>query len=98
MNWKTEAIDKLRQYEAMKRAVLSIPLEISRLASAAHSIRSAVSDGTPVSGGGSGREDMLLSNIVHRVELEDSLDQVKKWVAMVRGWIRNSQHRRAPDA
>lgn len=83
MNWKSEAVDKLRQYEAKKLSLVNIPLEISRLESAACSIRSAASDGTPVSGGGSGREDMLLSNIVHREELERSLEQAKKWVATV---------------
>lgn len=83
MNWKSEAVDKLRQYEAKKLSLVNIPLEISRLESAACGIRSAASDGTPVSGGGSGREDMLLSNIVHREELERSLEQAKKWVATV---------------
>lgn len=83
MNWKSEAVDKLRQYEAKKLSLVNIPLEISRLESAACGIRSAASDGTPVSGGGSGREDMLLSNIVHREELERSLEQAKKWVALV---------------
>lgn len=83
MNWKSEAVDKLRQYKAKKLSLVNIPLEISRLESAARGIRSAASDGTPVSGGGSGREDMLLSNIVHREELERSLEQAQKWVALV---------------
>lgn len=83
MNWKSEAVDKLRQYEAKKLSIVNIPLEISRLESAARGIRSAASDGTPVSGGGSGREDMLLSNIVHREELERSLEQAQKWVALM---------------
>ena len=83
MNWKSEAIEKLRQYEAKKRSLQNIPEEIRRLESAMKSIRSATADGTPVSGGGSGREDMMLSNIVHREELERSLDQAKKWVAFV---------------
>lgn len=83
MNWKSEAVDKLRQYEAKKLSLVNIPLEISCLESAARGIRSAASDGTPVSGGGSGREDMLLSNIVHREELERSLEQAQKWVALV---------------
>ncbi len=81
MNWKPEAIDKLRQYEAKKTALKTIPEEITRLKSAAQGIRSATADGTPVQGGGSGREDMLLSNIVVREELEKTLEQVKLWVA-----------------
>lgn len=83
MNWKTEAVDKLKQYEAKKRSLKSIPLEIARLELSMQSIRSATADGTPVSGGGSGREDMMLSNIVHREELERSLEQAQKWVALV---------------
>jgi hypothetical protein len=82
MNWKPEAIDKLRQYEAKKTALKTIPEELARLKSTAQSIRSATADGTPVQGGGSGREDMLLSNIVQREELERSLEQAKLWVAL----------------
>lgn len=83
MNWRPEAVEKLRQYEAKKNALKSIPEEIERLESAMTSIRSATSDGTPVSGGGSHREEILLSNIVLRGELERTLEQSKKWVAMV---------------
>ena len=57
MNWKSEAIDKLKQYEAKKRALQNIPMEIARLESALKSIRSATADGTPVRGGGSGQFD-----------------------------------------
>ena len=56
---------------------------MTRLESAMQSIRSATADGTPVSGGGSGREDMMLSNIVHREELARSLEQARKWVSLV---------------
>lgn len=83
MNWKFEAIEKLKQYEAKKYSLKSIPVEIARLESAMQSIRSATADGTPVKGGGSGREDMMLSNIVHREELGRSLEQAQKWVALV---------------
>lgn len=83
MNWKFEAMEKLKQYEAKKQSLKSIPMEIARLESAAQGIRSATADGTPVQGGGSGREDMLLSNIVQREELERSLEQARKWVELV---------------
>ena len=83
MNWKFEAIEKLRLYEAKKQSLRSIPEEIARLESAMKSIRSATADGSPVKGGGSGREDMMLSNIVHREELERALEQAKTWVALV---------------
>lgn len=83
MNWKYEAIEKLKEYSAKKQSLKSIPEEMARLESAMQSIRSATADGTPVSGGGSGREDMMLSNIVHREELARSLEQAKKWVSLV---------------
>lgn len=83
MNWKYEAIEKLKQYEAKKRSLQSIPAEIRRLESAMKSIRSATADGSPTIGGGSGREDMMLSNIVNREELERSLDQAQIWVELV---------------
>ena len=83
MNWHFEAIDKLKGYEAHKRALENIPREIKRLEGAFGSIRSATTDGTPVSGGSSTREDTMLSNIAHREELERTLKQVKAWVKMV---------------
>lgn len=83
MNWKFEAIEKLKEYTARKNALQSIPEEISRLEEAACSIRAASADATPVAGGGSTREDMLLSNIVHRQELERQLSDAKRWVKIV---------------
>lgn len=66
--WKYKAIDKLKDYSAQKAALQNLPEEIARLESEAYSIKSATGDGTPVKGGGSGREDRLLSNIVKREE------------------------------
>lgn len=83
MDWKREAMEKLKRYNAMKQSLCSIPEEITRLELEMQSIRSATSDGTPVSGGGSGREDRYLSNIVHREELSRSLEQAKVWVRLV---------------
>lgn len=83
MNWKHEAIEKLKEYEARVKSVKTIPNEIKRLELDALRIRSATGDGTPVRGGGSAREDMLLSNIVHREELERALEMARMWVALV---------------
>lgn len=83
MNWKREAIDKLKNYEAHREALENIPKEIKRLESAYAGIRSATTDGTPVSGGGSTREDSMLSNIVHRDELKRRLKEARLWVAQV---------------
>lgn len=83
MNWKFEAIEKLKQYEAKKLSLKTIPEEIKRLEFAMAGIRSATADGVPVQGGGSAREDMYLNNIVRREELERSLEMAQKWVELV---------------
>lgn len=83
MNWKYEAIDKLKNYDARKRAAVNILEEIRRLKHKSSSIRSASADGTPVKGGGSGREDMLLSRMVEVAELENRLRMVKWWLSPV---------------
>lgn len=83
MNWKYEAVEKLRDYEAKKQSLSTLPGEIRWLELDAQRIRSACGDGTPVKGGGSTREDMLLSNIVHREELEHALEMARKWVELV---------------
>ena len=87
MNWKFEAIEKLKEYTARKNAITSIPEEIKRLEEDAQRIRAASTDATPVQGGGSGREDMLLSNIVHREELQRRLSDAQRWVDIVDGGL-----------
>ena len=81
MDWKAEAIEKLRDYEANRQAVDSIPLELERLGAAYTGIRAAKLDGTPTAkGGGNRREDSMLLNIVHRDELKRRLKEAKLWV------------------
>ena len=87
MNWKFEAIEKLKEYTARKNAIMSIPEEIKRLEEDAQRIRAASTDATPVQGGGSTREDMLLSNIVHREELQRRLSDAQRWVDIVDGGL-----------
>ena len=87
MNWKFEAIEKLKEYTARKHAITSIPEEIKRLEEDAQRIRAASTDATPVQGGGSTREDMLLSNIVLREELQRRLSDALRWVEIVDGGL-----------
>ena len=87
MNWKFEAIEKLKEYTARRNAITSIPEEIKRLEEEARRIRSAATDATPVKGGGSTREDMLLDNIVHREELQRRLSDARRWVDIVDGGL-----------
>ena len=80
MDWKTEALEKLKRYGSMRSSLTSIPMEIARLDSQACSIRSSSADKTPVRGGGNGREEAMLNNHVHRQELSWALEQAKYWV------------------
>ena len=80
MNWKTEAVDKLRKYDAMRQAVLNLPIEIKRLQLEAQSLRSMQLTSAPVKGSGGNREDALLNNLAHRQELQWSLEQAKGWL------------------
>lgn len=80
MNWKAEAKEKLQRYDAMRLATINIPEEIERLEIDAKSIRSARTDATPVSGGGSKREEAMLNNIIHRQELAWTLQQAQHWL------------------
>lgn len=83
MIWKNEAIEKLKQYDAKRGALDSIPKEIRGLELDMQSIRGAAVDRTPVRGSGSRHEDAMLSNIVKREELERSLEQARLWVGVV---------------
>jgi len=83
MNWKREAADKLKNYEAHKQALENIPREIKRLESAYTGLRSASTENAPVSGGGGTREDCVLSNIVLRDELKRRLKEARLWVSQV---------------
>ena len=80
MNWKAEAKEKLRRYDAMRLAAVNIPQELERLQIEAHSIRAARTDGTPVAGGGNQREEAMINNLIQRQELERTLQQAKMWL------------------
>ena len=81
--WKYRAVDRLKDYSAQRVSLINITEEIARLKSEALFIKSVTADGTPVKGGGSGREDRLLSNIVKRGELELLLERAQKAVSIV---------------
>lgn len=80
MNWKQEAKEKLRRYNAVRLATINIPQELERLEIDARSIRSAKTDVTPVAGGGNKREEALINNILHRQELTWTLQQAQLWL------------------
>ena len=65
----------------MQLATLNLPQEIHRLNLEARRIRSARTDRVCVAGGDSSREEALLSNLIHRQELENALKQAKLWTS-----------------
>ena len=81
MNWKNEAMERLRKYDAMCLAAENIPQEIRRLEDAATAIRSARTDGNRVQASGSRREEILLDNMMSRQELHWRLDQTQAWLS-----------------
>lgn len=80
MNWKVEATDKLRRYDAVKQAMVNIPEEIRRLEGEAYSLRSKNMEDAPVRERGCRPEDVLLSNLVQRQELTMVLERTADWL------------------
>ena len=83
--WKMDALNELQAYNARRKALEIIPVRIAELEDAVIRIRSSTSDGSPVKGGGSGREDALLNNIVARDKLKRNLADTKEAVKVVEG-------------
>lgn len=80
MDWKHETIEKLKDYRARRNALVSISEEITRLKEAACSLRAVSVDGMPGNTGLNAQEDRLLSNLVHRQELERRLTDTQLWL------------------
>ncbi len=80
MNWKAEAMEKLRRYDAMRQAMVNLPEEIRRLEAEAYSLRGMRMENDPVKDGGGRQEDVLLSNLVCRQELSATLEQTGNWL------------------
>lgn len=83
MDWKREAADKLKCYEAKRTSLDRAQAELRRLEDDMTRIRSATTDGTPVSGGTSTREDAIVNNIARREELKLAMKEARAWVKIV---------------
>jgi len=84
MDWKIEATDKLKQYEAKRQSLQIIPLEIAQIESTMTGIRSARTDSIAIrNSGGNARENMMLSCIVRKEELQRNIEQTELWVKAV---------------
>lgn len=80
MDWKREAEEKLRRYDAMRAAVASIPQEIRRLQIAAYSLRGLGNEQGTNSKNLRSEEDQMLDNLAYQQELKWKLEQAKKWL------------------
>ncbi len=87
MDWKQEAAEKLLQYEVRRQSLENIPAEIKRLEQDYSALRASVPDSMPARGGGSRREDAMLTNIVRREELARQLESARAWVALAEGGL-----------
>ena len=83
MNWKHEAVKKLRRYDAMQRATVNLPLEIKRLKAENEAVRGGLQVGFTGGKGSQSREDALLNNLMTRQQLQWSLDQAQSWTGTV---------------
>lgn len=84
MNWKNEALDKLKRLAVMRNALGTIPEELERLELEAQGLRSSGDMKLKVAGNGK-REDALLTNLMQRQELQNVLLYTQSWVAGVEG-------------
>lgn len=82
MQWKEEAVEKLRRYGAMQQALINIPAEIRRLQDDAIALHSPSAEHIAVKGSSGRRDDALINNIAQQQELEWSLNQVKQWLTV----------------
>lgn len=82
MNWKYESMEELREYEAKRMAVESIPEEIQQLRAQMVKLGGS-GNSIPVKGGGSQWEDRQINLIVKMEKLNTSLCYAKEWCARV---------------
>lgn len=83
MNWKQESKEELREYEAKRVALESIPIDIAQLRSEMSRLGGGSSSSIPVKGGGSRWEDRQINLIVKCDKLETSLTYARSWVEKV---------------
>lgn len=81
INWKSEAIDELKSYEARKAAIRNLKEKIEAVELDMKSLKAAKTE--EASGRGSGDpQDTLLSKIVERDQLKDQLAATERKVAI----------------
>ena len=82
MNWKYESMEELREYEAKRTAVETLPEEMCQIKAQMVKLGGS-SSSTPVKGGGSQWEDRQINLIVKLDKLGTALGLAKDWVSRV---------------
>jgi DNA-directed RNA polymerase sigma subunit (sigma70/sigma32) len=83
LNWKQTAAEELKDYGRRKESLTNIPERIRQINAELSSIKSAMSDSTPVKGGGNHREDHLIELIMMKGELEENLVLARRRVRLI---------------
>lgn len=84
MDWKTMAIDDLREYNARRQSLEILPMQIAEIDAEMTGIRSNGNMASvSVSGGSGSREDVLISRMVKKEKLQRNLDRAKLWVGFM---------------
>ena len=85
MDWKREAVEKLKCYEIKKGSLERTQQELISLEESLRGIRSARLDREPIRGGTSRYEEQLVENIAKRGELRQARREAARWVRMMDG-------------
>lgn len=80
MKWKAEAVERLRQYDAMCRAVVNLPEQIRLLKSKTGAVASGMPGQIVGCPDVRRREDRMVDNLVKQQELQQSLEEAERWV------------------
>lgn len=81
MRYTDWLIPRLKNLEQVRYSIPAMEGRIAVLRSQFGALRSTTTDGTPVQGGSSGREDALIGNIAERQQLERNLQFARAEVA-----------------
>jgi len=85
MNWKQEAVERLRLYSGMKQAVKNLPLELKRLEQEATNLGAGNSERVKNSSTVHSRENWLMNNIIQRQELLRAYNNAVQWLSVTDG-------------
>ncbi len=78
MDWKQEAVDRLRSYGLRKQALEAIPRQIEEVRLRREGIGAVRTDRVAVSGG---REDRMFHTLAYQQALEQRLEVTQAWVS-----------------